>query len=649
LTLQLSVTGQTTSINNFAFGPPTISSVSTPDGMPTIGGTNVTIAGANFGLTGTAAIGGVPCPILAQSHVLLVCRLPSGSGSNLAVVVTVQGRPSNSVLVSYAPPQLTAILPIIGPTSGSIPVNLTGSNFGLTGSATVGGRSCIPTGLGWSHTFIQCNLPTGVGANQPVLVTTGGQTSAQVVLFSYFSPTVASINPVNGPTQGASALTITGTNFGDGSIGNASANVGGVDCPITFRQDSFIVCSLPAGFGSGVVSVNISGQVPGPASTVTFTYDPPSIYTITPRNVLTNGNVSVTLGGISFSSPPGTVTLTTMGSTVLAPILNWSETRVIFTLPPGEGLLQTVTLTTSHASSASTQINFNAPTITGISPLQISTDGTNLLTVTGTSFSSNLSTSTTVTVGGVPCVPITTHINEQIVCVVPAGQGPAVPVIVTVASQTSASFQLTFSNPNITSISPPNASTSGAINLTLTGTNFGTSQGSVTLGSSSCPIVSQTHTSIICTLPPGQGTGLQVRVVVSTLASNILLWSYNSPVLGSLVPNHGPTSSGYPLTVVGSNFGSPTASVSVSFGVLSCAVSSFNDTVIICTVPQSQSQDNQVSVTVSGQASSNALTFSYDGSLIAVSSTTLLPWGGPLKAVESFTGNRAVTGHLKQR
>ena len=41
-------------------------------------------------------------------------------------------------------------------------------------------------------------LPAGTGANQPVEITVGGQTSNQL-LFSYDPPTLASLSPTTGP------------------------------------------------------------------------------------------------------------------------------------------------------------------------------------------------------------------------------------------------------------------------------------------------------------------------------------------------------------------------------------------------------------------------------------------------------------------
>lgn len=64
---------------------------------------------------------------------------------------------------------------------------------------------------------------------------------------------------------------------------------------------------------------------------------------------------------------------------------------------------------------------------------------------------------------------------------------------------------------------PRRGSVAGGSNLHIFGVNFGSSNNSstlyVTVGGSQCPVVSNTSTKIVCTLPEGSGT---VDVVVST-------------------------------------------------------------------------------------------------------------------------------------
>src|SRR5207247_433033 len=72
-------------------------------------------------------------------------------------------------------PAITGISPANGPTVGGLPITLTGSNFGTSGTVTIGGKSCPTTS--YSATQVVCTLPAGQGAQVPVAITVSGQTA----------------------------------------------------------------------------------------------------------------------------------------------------------------------------------------------------------------------------------------------------------------------------------------------------------------------------------------------------------------------------------------------------------------------------------------------------------------------------------------
>ena len=86
------------------------------------------------------------------------------------------------------------------------------------------------------------------------------------------APTVASINPANGPTVGGTVVTITGTNFGT-SDSVVSATIGGVSSPsCVWTTNSTMECEAPASIGADhVVDVSVEGQTS--TSTVEFAYE----------------------------------------------------------------------------------------------------------------------------------------------------------------------------------------------------------------------------------------------------------------------------------------------------------------------------------------------------------------------------------------
>src|SRR5947199_330277 len=108
--------------------------------------------------------------------------------------------------------------------------------------------------------------------------------------------------------------------------------------------------------------------------------------------------------------------------------------------------------------------------------------------------------------------------------------------------------------PTISSLSP----SSGAVgaSVTITGTNFGSTQGNSTVkfnGTAATP-TSWNATSIVAPVPSGATTG-NVVVHASGVDSNgVSFTAYPAPSISSLSPTSGPT--GASVTISGSNFGS---------------------------------------------------------------------------------------------
>jgi uncharacterized protein (TIGR03437 family) len=140
--------------------------------------------------------------------------------------------------------------------------------------------------------------------------------------------------------------------------------------------------------------------------------------------------------------------------------------------------------------------------------------------------------------------------------------------------------------PSITSLSP----TSAVINtpVTITGTNFGPSQGTSTLtfnGVAGTP-TSWNATSIVAPVPSGATTG-NVVVTVSGVASNGVAFTVSSsspaPVISGISPSTGGIGSA--VTIAGSNFGGTQGQSSVSFNGIVAIIAGWSDTGIAAKVP----------------------------------------------------------------
>jgi len=140
------------------------------------------------------------------------------------------------------------------------------------------------------------------------------------------------------------------------------------------------------------------------------------------------------------------------------------------------------------------------------------------VTVTGTNFGSTQGTST-ITFNGTVATP-TSWSATSIVAPVPVGATTG-NVVVTVGGQASNSdgFTVTPPSPTITSVSPSSGPVGTAV--TVTGTNFGSTQGSstVTFNGTAATPTSWSASSIVAPVPAGATSG-NVVVTVSNVASN---------------------------------------------------------------------------------------------------------------------------------
>lgn len=156
-----------------------------PTAGPTVGGITLDIAGTSLNMVLALSVGGADCPITSQTDTAIQCTLPAGMGANVPIVGDIgNGRSTNTLTFSYAPPMITSVAPVTGPAAGGITLTINGINFGSSGSVTVGGAACPVTSYG--QTTIKCTLPSGSGT-VPLVVVVGGQASTPFQ-FHYASP-----------------------------------------------------------------------------------------------------------------------------------------------------------------------------------------------------------------------------------------------------------------------------------------------------------------------------------------------------------------------------------------------------------------------------------------------------------------------------
>lgn len=225
------------------------------------------------------------------------------------------------------------------------------------------------------------------------------------------------------------------------------------------------------------------------------------------------------------------------------------------------------------------------------------------VTLTGTGFGATQGTST-VTFNGTAGTP-TTWSTTSIVVPVPSGASTG-DVVVTVAGVASNAMPFTVT-PHVSAVSPNSAG--AGMPVTITGTNFGSSQGSSSAlfsnGQVTASPTSWSDTSITTPVPQAAITG-QVNVRVGAYTSNGVSFTVlPTPTIAQMSPTTGPI--GTWVTIAGTNFGTSQGTSTVTFnGVLATTVTSWSATSIVLAVPPGTTTGNVV-VTVSGVSSAGTL------------------------------------------
>ncbi len=232
-----------------------------------------------------------------------------------------------------------------------------GNNFGIGGgTVTIGGTPCPVVSL--NHTHVICTVPAGTGVNRQVVVTVGGPSSTQPVVFSYDPPVITSVNPLSSLTDGNIVITVRGTSFSSTGFvtinGQTCVSVSVIDTQIQCRVGvrhalllifvqslaalacslvSLCVLSLQAGVGLMLpVVVNVGSRQ---SNAFFFNYTAPTLSLVSPSAGTTLGGTSIVLTGTSF----GTSGSVTIGTAVCTPVPGqWFSTSVTCTTPAGGGL-----------------------------------------------------------------------------------------------------------------------------------------------------------------------------------------------------------------------------------------------------------------------------------------------------------------------
>jgi hypothetical protein len=239
----------------------------------------------------------------------------------------------------------------------------------------------------------------------------------------------------------------------------------------------------------------------------------------------------VTITGSNFGSTQGLVTFN--GTT--APIISWTASSTVAKVPTGASSGNVVV---TAGASASNGVYFNVgtnptpPAITSISPTSGVVGAS--VTISGTSFGSAAGT---VTFNGTTA-SVLTWTDSSIVAGVPSGASSGNVIVTTGGSASNGVYFNVVTNPTtpaITSLSP----SSGVVgaSVTITGSNFGSTPGTVTFAGTTASVASWTDSSIVAKVPSGSTTG-NVVVTVNGSASNGVNFTVVAQSPGSITASY---------------------------------------------------------------------------------------------------------------
>ncbi len=329
------------------------------------------------------------------------------------------------------------------------------------------------------------------------------------------------------------------------------------------------------GITAGAVAVTVNGAASNAASFAVGAM--PWITSLSEPS----GPVSApeTITGVNFGASQGTSTVTFNGTT--ATVTSWGPTSISVTVPAGATSGNVVVTVGGVASNGLPFAVGSLPLISSLSE-PAGTVGSSL-TITGVNFGATQGAST-VTFNGTAATAFTSWSDTSIQLTVPVGATTG-NVLVTVNNNSS--NELTFvvgTMPVITALSEPAGPV--ASTLTITGVNFGATQGTSTVtfnGTAATTITTWGNTSIEVTVPAGATTGNVVVTVGGTAGNGMPFTVGTAPVITSLSAPAGPAGSDFEIN--GVNFGSTQGTSTVTIGGVPATVVAWSATQITVQVP----------------------------------------------------------------
>jgi hypothetical protein len=626
---------------HFTYNRPEVSSLS-PMCRATSGGESMSIFGRNFGQvdpTLFARVGMIPCSaMLWLSDSSIICKVPIGAGTQtIRVSISNLVSPAFTRSFTYSFPVISFLSPLNSPALAGGQMNILGANFGYldAGLSVQLGSTRVTNALWKSDSFISATIPPGGGLNLDVKVTVTDCETSIVGLFSYDIPTISSIDPANGPTSGDTVIYVFGKELGTpitASIGNSPG--------ISANFTSFTAVSFrsPAGQGDSLEVTVVVGSNSKATLFHAFSYDSPTVQSISPRNAPTVGGISVTVSGISFGSNRSNLNVVIGSTSCIDVIILTNHVSVKCLLAPGGGAeLPTIinVLNPPFVSKSEVTFSYNVPVLSAVFPNSASKSGSVSINIIG----SNLyGMSTSYRIQPTPCAISSIFSDTAVRCKVPAGNSVSISLVATVEQSSrllSARFSYNSLAPSF--INRNHAPSTACVSVTILGSQFSSFSPSLSssIAGTTCSASEWiSDSSMISKVSPGTGHSLFVELKDAFGVSSVSkAFSFNLPLTSSLLPANAPTVGANEIAF-GFNFGEWSVTPKIRIGK-SLFLSAFfvSESCISGKSSPGSSASLAVLVSVSSQSSVTSQVFSYNSPIVS----TVAPNSVPTSSLVSVT------------
>jgi hypothetical protein len=642
----------TTSVHSFTYDSPSLTH-SVPFNAPNAAGLSVTVSGHNFGFSDysvTVQVAETACLSSKWiSSTSSLCQLAPGAGVGPAhppsitphrIAITVgTGVGTRGRAFTFDGPVVTHAGSFNSANSGGKSVTVNGVNFGLTDySVTVGiGKTACMTTSWTTGTALKCAAPSGYGAAHQVSVTVVHIDGTIKSVFSYDAPVLSILQPTNSASSGGSVLTINGVGFGSAD-NSLTVSIGQTDCASTsWTTTSTVQCRSSVSYGSQLdVLITLGGLVG--TEYHAFSYDAPVVsFAAAPTNGPISGGAGVTMYGHNFGSIDFTATAM-VSSTECATTVWTSGTHVECLTSAGHGQAHALVLNLGGlAGTYAAHYSYDAPVVTILDGLNGAVTSGTRVTVSGSDFGA-ISLTPTVRIGKSRCATSSWMSATSLTCVVHAGTGSQFHAAVDMFGLGTYEEMFTYDAPILSHSLTLNGPTSGGVEVTMQGLNFGMSNTTPSIRVSHTGCASTlwlSDTAAVCTSAGGHGHDHHKSVTISGQAGTIAgQFTFDGVLISDIQTANAPHTGKAMLTVHGLNFAATDLSPTATMMHHICFTSSWtSSTAIQCSTRSGYGDSKNFGLTMSTVVGTILTSFTFDSPAV----TAIVPANMPVTAGPSLT------------